>query len=64
MFIPHVIAGAPVVPNFWPAMNTTFGASGKPAHRVAIEQIAVNRLDADVVERALGARPTTSARRR
>ena len=31
VFIAQVIAGAPVVPNFWPAMKTTFGASGKRA---------------------------------
>ena len=31
MFIAQVIAGASAVPNFWPAMKITFGASGRRA---------------------------------
>ena len=46
----------PVVPNFIPAMKITLGASGKESTKRALQQVALDRLDAVRLQPAAGFR--------
>ena len=52
----QVAEGVPRVPNFWPAMKITLGASGSAATAARIEQIGPDDLDSRAPKGLLSAR--------